>query len=95
MKLSEAVKPISYVKSHAAEVIRDVAETHQPVVITQNGEAKAVLQSLSDYEDLQESLAMLRIVAMGKESVAKGRTKTLRRAFSDVRKKAKTTSQMK
>lgn len=88
MKLSEAVKPISYVKTHAAEVIKEVADTHQPVIITQNGEAKAVLQSIADYEQMQESIALLKIIAMGKASVAKGKTKPVRKAFRDVRKKA-------
>ena len=89
MKMSDAVKPISYVKAHTAELIKSVASTHQPVVITQNGEAKAVIQSLSDYEDLQDSLAMLRIVALGKEAVARGEVKPARKVFADVRKQAK------
>ncbi len=88
MKLSESVKSISHVKAHAAELVKQVARTRQPVVITQNGEAKAVLQSLSDYEDMQESLAMLKLVAMGKAAVAGGRTKPLGRAFRDVRQQA-------
>ena len=88
MKMSKAVKPISYVKAHAAELVKNVSSTHQPVVITQNGEAKAILQSLSDYEDLQDSLAMLKIVALGKEAVAQGESKPVRTAFADVRKQA-------
>ncbi len=89
MKLRDAVKSISYVKAHAAELVKSVAATHQPVVITQNGEAKAVLQSLSDYEELQESLAMLRIVALGREAAARGESRPARQAFADVRRKAK------
>lgn len=89
MKMSEAVKPISYVKAHAADIVREVAESHRPVVITQNGEAKAILQSLGEYEATQESLAMLRIVALGKECVARRETKPFRKAFGDVRKSAR------
>ena len=87
MKISQAVKPISYVKAHAAELVKEVAKTHEPVIITQNGEAMAILQSLADYEQMQESLTMLKIIAMGKASVASGRTKPLRKAFRDLRKK--------
>ena len=57
MKLSEAVKPISHFKSHASEVIREVMETHNPVVITLNGEAKAIIQDIREYE--QDGKALL------------------------------------
>ena len=83
-------RAVTKLKTKSAELIRKARETGQPIIITQNGEAKAVLQSLSDYENLQESLAMLKLVAMSKESVARGRTKPLRKAFSDIRKEAKT-----
>ncbi len=85
MKISEAVKPISYFKSHASEVVREVLETHQPVIITLNGEAKAIVQDLREYEKMQESLALLKILALGQKDVAEGRTKPFRRAFADVR----------
>ncbi|MGD1076666.1 MAG: type II toxin-antitoxin system Phd/YefM family antitoxin, partial [Thermodesulfovibrionales bacterium] len=58
MKLSEAVKPISYIKSHASEVIREITEGHGSVVITLNGEAKAILQDIREYEKTEESLAL-------------------------------------
>ena len=89
MKMSDAVKPISYVKAHAAELVKRVASTRHPVVITQNGEATAIIQNLRDYEDLQDSLAMLRIVALGKEAVARDESKPIRKAFADVRKQAR------
>jgi len=91
--MSQAIKPISYMKAHAAEIVREVATTHQAIVITQNGEAKAVLQSLSDYEDIQESLALLKIIALGKASVAHGKTKPFRKAFRDIRKQARSNQQ--
>ena len=59
MKLSESVKPISYLKSHTAEALRDVSEGQKTMIITQHGEAKAVLQDISSYEQTQESLALL------------------------------------
>lgn len=85
MKISEAVKPISYFKSHVSEVVRDVLETHQPVIITLNGEAKAIVQDLREYEKMQESLALLKILALGQKDLEEGRTKPFRTAFADIR----------
>jgi prevent-host-death family protein len=68
-------KPISYVKAHAAEILVDLAETRQPMIITQNGEAKAVLQDLASYEETQETLALLKILALGNQDIEAGRTK--------------------
>lgn len=68
MKVSEAVKPISYLKAHASEIIRDIIDTSKTLVITQNGEAKAVLQDIKKYEQTQESLALLKILALSSRS---------------------------
>lgn len=75
MRYSTQIKPISYVKAHAAEIISQMRETGQPIIITQNGEATAVLQDVASYEATQETLAMLKILAMGRSDVAAGRTK--------------------
>ena len=85
MKLSESVKPISYLKSHTAEVLRDVSEGQRTMVITQHGEAKAVLQDIDSYEQTQESLALLKMLAQSSKSIQEGRSKPLKRAFADVR----------
>jgi len=89
MKLSEAVKPISYIKSHASEVIRDVSEKHRSVVITLNGEAKAVLQDIREYEKIQESLAMLKILAQSKKGLEAGNVRAAKDVFHGLRAKAK------
>ncbi|RLA50594.1 MAG: prevent-host-death protein [Gammaproteobacteria bacterium] len=86
MKLSKSVKPISYLKSHTAEVLRDVSEGQRIMVITQHGEAKAVLQDIASYEQTQESLALLKMLAQSSKSIQEGRSKPLKKAFSDVRK---------
>ena len=88
MKLSEAVKPISYIKSHASEVIRDITEGHGSVVITLNGEAKAILMDIREYEKTQESLALLKILAQSRKSQEAGRVKSLSDSFRDIRLKA-------
>ena len=72
MKLSSQIKPISYVKAHAAEIVRTLAERPEPLIITQNGEAKAVLQDIGSYEQMQETFALLKILALGDRQIAAG-----------------------
>lgn len=86
MKLSESVKPISYLKSHTAKVLREVSEGQRTMVITQHGEARAVLQDITSYEQTQESLALLKMLAQSSKSIQEGRSKPLKKAFADVRK---------
>ncbi len=73
MRLSTQIKPISYLKAHAAEIVRELGKDGEPIVITQNGEAKVIMQSLMEYERTQETLALLKIVAMGRKEVEEGR----------------------
>ena len=89
MKLSRQVKPITYLKAHAAEMIRGVAEDRQPYVITQNGEAKAVLQDIASYEQTQESLALLKILALGNRQIEAGKTKSARLVVKAIRERHK------
>ena len=81
------MKPISYLKSHAAEVILDLGEGDEPLVITQNGEAKAVVQDIRSYEQTQETLALLKILEIGKREIEEGRTIRLREAMRRVRER--------
>lgn len=69
MSLSSQIKPISYLKAHAAEILRNLGEQQEPLIITQNGEAKAVLQDVASYEQAQETLALLKILALGNRQV--------------------------
>ena len=87
MKLSESVKPISYLKSHASEVIRDVSENYKTILITHNGEAKAILQDVKVYEKQQETLAMLKLLTLSTKSIKEGKAKSIKKAFSDLQKK--------
>jgi prevent-host-death family protein len=89
MKLSKSVKPISYLKSHTAEVLREVSEGQRTMVITQHGEARAVLQDIASYEQTQESLALLKMLAQSSKSIQEGRSKPVKKAFADVRKHIK------
>ena len=87
MKFSESVKPISYLKTHASEVIRDVSENQKTLLITHNGEAKVILQDVKVYEKTQESIALLKILAMSGKEIKKGKFKPLENVFRDVRKR--------
>ena len=89
MKPSQAVKPISYFKAHASEVIRELGKTQGTVIITQNGSAKAVLQDVHAYEELQDSLALLRILAQGKDQASRGKLRPVDEAFGRVRARVK------
>jgi len=74
MRLSTHVKSISTLKAKAADLIREAGETGEPFVITQNGEAKAVLQDIASYEQTQETLALLKILALGERQHQEGKT---------------------
>jgi prevent-host-death family protein len=87
MLLQEAVKPISYVKAHAADIILNITESRTPIIITQNGEATAVLQDIASYEEIQESLALLKILAISRKDVEVGRVKPAEQTFADIREK--------
>ncbi len=87
MKLSEAVKPISYFKSHASEVIREVVENHNTIVITLNGEAKVILQDIHEFEKTQKSLALLKILAQSRKNLEEGKFKPAKEAFRELREK--------
>jgi prevent-host-death family protein len=82
---SSRIKPIGYVKANAAELIRELAETREPLVITQNGEATAVIQDVASYEATQETLALLKILALGKRQVEEGKTVQAKEVFRRLR----------
>ena len=84
MKL-ERIKPISYFKANAAEIIRDLAEVREPMVITQDGEATAVIQDIHSYQATHETLALLQLLAMGREDVAAGKVKPAREVLDAIK----------
>jgi prevent-host-death family protein len=73
MKLSSQIKPISYLKAHAAEIVRTLGEQREPLYITQNGEAKVVVQDIESYEQTQQTLALLKILALGNRQIEDGK----------------------
>lgn len=87
MKLSEQVKPLSYLKAHAPEIIRTLGDNRQPVVITVHGEAKAVLQDVAQYEETQETLALLKVLALTGKQVEEGKVRPVAEAFAHIRRR--------
>ena len=87
MRLREAVKSISYLKTHASEILREIADGHKTYVITQNGEAKAVVQGVETYEQTQETLALLKMLAQSTKSLQEGRVRPVAKAFKNLRKR--------
>ena len=85
MKLSH-IKPISYLKAHASELMRELAEQREPLVITQNGEATAVIQDVQSYQQTQEALALLKILALGNRQVEAGKVEPARDVIKRIRK---------
>jgi prevent-host-death family protein len=73
MKLSNQIKPISYLKAHASEIVRNLSKVGEPLIITQNGEAKVVLQGIDSYEQTQETMALLKILALGTRQAEEGK----------------------
>jgi prevent-host-death family protein len=82
---SSQIKPISYLKANAAEVLDRLAERREPMLITQNGEAKAVIQDIASYEETQETLALLKILALGNREVEERRVRPLADAVRRLR----------
>lgn len=85
MKLSSQVKSISYLKANAADIVRTLREDGQPYVITQNGEAKAVILDIESYEQTQETLALLKILALGTKQIEEGRVRAMDDVIGDIR----------
>lgn len=85
MRYASRVKPISYMKAHAAEVLNDLATTREPLAITQNGEVKAVLQDVASYDDTQQTLALLKLLALGSSEIEAEQTRSLEDAVALLR----------
>ncbi len=87
MRYSTQIKPISYIKANAAEVLDHLDDSREPIVITQNGEARAVLMDVRSYEESQETLALLQMLAIGRKQAKRGETYPLDQAIGKLRKR--------
>jgi len=91
MHYSYQIKPISYLKANAADVLMQLAERREPMVITQNGEAKAVIQDIASYQETQETLALLKILALGNREIEEGKVKPIANVVERLRLKKTST----
>ncbi|MBI9084033.1 MAG: type II toxin-antitoxin system Phd/YefM family antitoxin [Desulfobacterales bacterium] len=91
MKLSSQIKPISYLKAHAAEIVRTLGESQEPLIITQNGEAKVVVQDIQSYEQTQETMALLKILALGNRQIEAGKVEPAAAVIERLRKRQRPT----
>ena len=90
MKLSIQIKPISYLKAHAAEIVRNLGKQGTPLVITQNGVAKAVIQDIESYEQVQETMALLKILALGTRQIEASKVQPAADIIKRLRKQRET-----
>lgn len=89
MKLSSQIKPISYLKAHVSEIIRQLGEQQETLIITQNGEAKAIMQDIQSYEQQQETMALLKVLALGNHQIEEGKVHAVSAAIQSVRERRK------
>jgi prevent-host-death family protein len=86
MNIKEDIKPISYIKANAAEMLKRVNETHNPIIITQNGEAKAVLVDTDSYQSLVNSIGILKLLAQGEKEIDNNELIDQETVFSNIEK---------
>lgn len=86
MQLINDIKPVTYLKSRAADVLKHINETHRPMIITQNGEAKAVIQDPKSYEDMKNAISILKLLSFAEEDIKNGNLHDEEEVFSSVEK---------
>ncbi|WP_419712439.1 type II toxin-antitoxin system Phd/YefM family antitoxin [Pseudomonas sp. NFX224] len=84
MKLSSQIKPISYLKSHTAEIVKQLTESREPLVITQNGEAKLVVMDVKSFEEQEDTMALLKLLAMGNREIEEGKFRDAEDVFAEL-----------
>ena len=86
MNISKDIKPITYLKSKAPDLLKQINETRRPVVITQNGEPRAVLQDPESYENMRNAIGILKLISQGEQDVKDGKSKSQEDVFASVEK---------
>ena len=89
MNITSDIKPITYLKNNAADVLQQINETHRPVIITQNGEPRAVLQDPESYENMRNAIGILKLMSQGEDDVKQGNVKSQEQVFSDIEKRVR------
>lgn len=89
MNLKNNIKPISYIKTHAAEILKTINETHKPIIITQNGEAKGVFIDTESYENMQNALSILKMTSLAENDIENDKVTPSEELFDRLDKKYK------
>jgi prevent-host-death family protein len=84
MNISKDIKPITYLKSRAADLLKQINETHRPVIITQNGEPKAVLQDPESYQNMRNAIGILKLISQGEEDIKNGKSRPQKDVFAEI-----------
>jgi len=84
MNITNDIKPITYLKSKAAVLLNQINETHRPVIITQNGEPRAVLQDPESYENMRNAIGLLKLISQGENDIRNGRVRGQKDVFADI-----------
>lgn len=84
MNISKDIKSVSYLKSRAADLLKQINETHRPVIITQNGEPKAVLQDPKSYENMRNAIGILRLISQGEDEIRSEKSKPQEEVFENI-----------
>lgn len=89
MNISKDIKPVTYLKTRAGDLLKEINETHRPIIITQNGVPKAVIQDPGSYESMRNALGILKLISLGEEQIKKNKSKTQEEVFKNLEKKLK------
>jgi len=84
MNISQDIKPVTYLKSRAADLLKQINETHRPVIITQNGEPRAVLQDPKSYENMRNAIGILKLISQGEEQIRDGKVQRQEIVFENI-----------
>ena len=84
MNITTDIKPVTYLKSRAADLLKQINETHRPVIITQNGEPRAVLQDPKTYENMRNAIGILKLLSEGEADIRNGQAKSQEDVFNEI-----------
>jgi len=84
MNITSDIKSITYLKSKAADLLNQINKTHRPVIITQNGEPRAVLQDPKSYENMRNAIGILKLVSQGESDIKNGKVRSQEDVFKDI-----------
>jgi len=89
MNITSDIKPVTYLKSKAADLLNQINETHRPVIITQNGEPRAVLQDPESFENMRNAIGLLKLLSQGESDLRNGKVKSQEEVFKGIEKALK------